>query len=207
MGLTFVIPDAAAGTGFPFARFRIDDRTCDPQPGNSGFDDRSCDHAASRDRRSRYHSGNGGKLHRRAATSLLTDVEGLSHCFERGFVCYSETSKCDQLGLDQGEIDRHGAVSRSVAIAMAEGALARSNAEIAFAVTGFAGRGEEGDEPGLVHFACARHGGPTRHDEMPLRRHWPRRRPAKNRPPRGGNDARCGDALTSGQHCRPSRGC
>lgn len=139
--------------------------------------------------------------------SLLTDVEGLSHCFERGFVCYSETSKCDQLGLDQGEIDRHGAVSRSVAIAMAEGALARSNAEIAFAVTGFAGRGEEGDEPGLVHFACARHGGPTRHDEMPLRRHWPRRRPAKNRPPRGGNDARCGDALTAGQHCRPSRGC
>ena len=96
--------------------------------------------------------------------SLLTDVEGLGHCFERGFVCYSENSKCDQLGLSQADIDRHGAVSKPVAIAMAEGALKRSKADIAVAVTGFAGRGGKDDESGLVHFACARCDS-TSHDE------------------------------------------
>lgn len=98
--------------------------------------------------------------------SLLTDVEGLGHCFERGFVSYSEQSKCDLLGLDQALIARHGAVSRPVALAMAEGALRRSSADVAVAVTGFAGRGGNGDEPGLVHFACASRAGATCHDEQ-----------------------------------------
>lgn len=97
--------------------------------------------------------------------SLLTDVEGLGHCFERGVVSYSEDSKCDLLGLDQSLIARHGAVSRPVALAMAEGALERSKADIAVAVTGFAGRGGEGDEPGLVHFGCAGPAGASCHDE------------------------------------------
>ena len=97
--------------------------------------------------------------------SLLTDVEGLGHCFERGVVCYSEDSKCDQLGLDKALIERHGAVSRPVALAMAQGALERSRAGVAVAVTGFAGRGGDGDEPGLVHFACAGPAG-TSHDEQ-----------------------------------------
>lgn len=97
--------------------------------------------------------------------SLLTDVEGASHAFERGFVTYSDQAKADLLGIDPALIARCGAVSRSVAIAMAEGAIARSAADIAFAVTGFAGPAGPDDEPGLVHFACARRGGATTHQE------------------------------------------
>ncbi|MBU3078579.1 CinA family protein [Sphingomonas quercus] len=97
--------------------------------------------------------------------SLLTDVEGASHVFERGFVVYSEEAKCELLGLAPGMIEQCGVVSRDVAIAMAEGAIAGSHADVALSVTGFAGPGAEGDEPGLVHFACARRGGETLHRE------------------------------------------
>jgi len=92
--------------------------------------------------------------------SLLTDVPGLSGCFERGFVVYSERAKCELLGLAQADIDRCGVVSEEVARAMAEGALANSGADVALSTTGFA---DEGEEPGLVHFACAVRGGPTTH--------------------------------------------
>ena len=95
--------------------------------------------------------------------SLLTDVEGASGVFERGFVVYSDEAKCELLGLRAGEIDRCGAVSQEVAIAMAEGALERSHADIAVSTTGYAG---DGPEPGLVHFACAATGRPTLHREM-----------------------------------------
>lgn len=91
--------------------------------------------------------------------SLLTDVDGASRAFDRGFVVYSREAKCELLGVAPGQIDRCGAVSRDVAIAMAQGALAVSSADVALSVTGFAGRGAEGDEPGLVHFACLRRGG------------------------------------------------
>lgn len=94
--------------------------------------------------------------------SLLTDVHGVSGCFERGFVVYSEQAKCELLGLAQRDIDRCGAVSEEVARAMAEGALVNSRADLAVSTTGYA---DEGDEPGLVHFACARRGGPTIHRE------------------------------------------
>ncbi len=94
--------------------------------------------------------------------SLLTDVPGVAHVFDRGFVTYSEGAKTDLLGIDPALIAAQGAVSRAVAIAMAEGALARSRANIALAITGFADKGEE---PGLVHFACARAGRRTMHRE------------------------------------------
>jgi nicotinamide-nucleotide amidase len=94
--------------------------------------------------------------------SLLTDVQGVAHAFDRGFVTYSEEAKTEMLGVPAALIAEHGAVSRPVALAMAEGALARSNANIALAVTGFA---DKGDEPGLVHFACARAGRKTAHRE------------------------------------------
>lgn len=97
--------------------------------------------------------------------SLLTDVVGASHVFERGFIAYSEQAKCDLLGIAAETIDRCGAVSREVAIAMAEGAIRESQADIALAITGFAGHGGDGDEPGLVHFACARRGGEVLHRE------------------------------------------
>lgn len=97
--------------------------------------------------------------------SLLTDVEGASHAFERGFVVYSEDAKCELLGVDRAAAARCGAVTREVAIAMAEGAIRNSQADIAVAITGFAGRGGPKDEPGLVHFACARRDGDTCHQE------------------------------------------
>jgi nicotinamide-nucleotide amidase len=97
--------------------------------------------------------------------SLLTDVENSSHAFERGFVVYSEAAKVDVLGIPAAMIAGEGPVSRAVAVAMAEGALRRSQADVAFAVTGFAGPAGPDDEEGLVHFACARRGGSTDHRE------------------------------------------
>ena len=94
--------------------------------------------------------------------SLLTDVQGVAHAFERGFVTYTNEAKNEMLGVPLDLIEAKGAVSKEVAIAMAEGALARSRANIALAVTGFA---DAGDEPGLVHFACARAGRVTTHRE------------------------------------------
>lgn len=94
--------------------------------------------------------------------SLLTDVQGVAHAFDRGFVTYSEEAKTEMLGVPSDLIEAKGAVSEEVAVAMAEGALARSRSHIALAVTGFA---DEGDEPGLVHFACAREGRITAHRE------------------------------------------
>ena len=94
--------------------------------------------------------------------SLLTDVEGCAHAFERGFVTYTEESKAEMLGIPLDLIKREGAVSKVVAVAMAEGALERSNANIVLSITGFADKGEE---PGLVHFACAREGRVTAHRE------------------------------------------
>lgn len=94
--------------------------------------------------------------------SVLTDVLGSSRVFERGFVTYSDEAKCELLGLRHSDVQRYGAVSREVAVAMAEGALARSHADIAVATTGFA---DEGEVPGLVHFACAVADRPTRHRE------------------------------------------
>lgn len=97
--------------------------------------------------------------------SVLTDVEGCSHAFERGFVVYTDEAKHQMLGVDLGLIEARGAVSRDVARAMAEGALAASGADLAAAVTGFAGPGAPADEPGLVHFAVGRRGGEIRHRE------------------------------------------
>jgi nicotinamide-nucleotide amidase len=94
--------------------------------------------------------------------SLLTDVQGVSHAFERGFVTYTHEAKNEMLGVPMNLIEEKGAVSKEVAIAMAEGALACSRANIALAITGFA---DAGREPGLVHFGCAREGRITAHRE------------------------------------------
>ncbi len=97
--------------------------------------------------------------------ALLTDVHGRGHVFERGFVAYSEAAKCDLLGLDREMVEACGAVSEPVALAMARGALRRSDADLALSITGFAGPGDDGDEEGLVHFACARRNGENCHRE------------------------------------------
>jgi len=93
--------------------------------------------------------------------ALLTDIEGAGHGFDRGFVTYTKDAKHDLLGIDRDLLDRNDAVSATVARAMAEGALTRSQADVAIAVTGFAGPAGEGCEEGLVHFALARGGRAT----------------------------------------------
>jgi nicotinamide-nucleotide amidase len=94
--------------------------------------------------------------------SLLTDVQGVAHAFDRGFVTYTEEAKNELLGVPMDLIREKSAVSKEVAIAMAEGALERSRANIALSVTGYA---DAGPEPGLVHFGCARAGRATLHRE------------------------------------------
>jgi nicotinamide-nucleotide amidase len=95
--------------------------------------------------------------------ALLTDIQGCGHGFDRGFVTYSKEAKHELLGIDQDLLDHNDAVSEPVARAMAEGALARSEANVAVAVTGFAGPAGEDCEEGLVHLAVARNGTATVH--------------------------------------------
>lgn len=88
--------------------------------------------------------------------ALLTDIEGCGHGFDRGFVTYSKEAKHEMLGIDPDLLDANDAVSGPVARAMADGALKRSSADVAVAVTGFAGPSAPGCEEGLVHFALVR---------------------------------------------------
>ena len=97
--------------------------------------------------------------------SLLTDIEGAGHGFDRGFVTYSPEAKQELLGVPEELVNRNEAVNPEVAMAMAEGALTRCQADIALSVTGFAGPGAEEHEEGLVYMACARRGGDTRVEE------------------------------------------
>lgn len=87
----------------------------------------------------------------------LTETPGSSRVYERGFVTYSNEAKSDLLDIGADLIAAHGAVSEETACAMAEGALARSRADIAVAVTGIAGPsgGSEHKPVGLVHLAAA----------------------------------------------------
>jgi nicotinamide-nucleotide amidase len=89
----------------------------------------------------------------------ITEVPGSSLVLDRGFVTYSNAAKSEMLGVPATLISIDGAVSESVARAMAEGALKNSKAQIAVAITGVAGPGggSEAKPVGLVHFACATH--------------------------------------------------
>ena len=93
----------------------------------------------------------------------LTEIAGSSDVFERGFVTYSNDAKQDCLGVIEDTLDKFGAVSAPTAVAMAEGAIANSKAQLSVAVTGVAGPGGGSKEKpvGLVHFAAARRGGAT----------------------------------------------
>jgi nicotinamide-nucleotide amidase len=100
--------------------------------------------------------------------AALTAVAGSSDVVDRGFVTYSNAAKNQMLGVPMSLIESHGAVSESVAQAMAEGALrnsqaANSQAAIAVSVTGVAGPGGGSvDKPvGLVCFGLARSGRPA----------------------------------------------
>lgn len=89
--------------------------------------------------------------------ALLTEIAGSSDVFDRAFVVYSNAAKAELLGVAPALLAEHGAVSAAAARAMADGALARSAASVAVAVTGIAGPGGGSAEKpaGLVHFARA----------------------------------------------------
>ena len=96
--------------------------------------------------------------------ATLTDIPGSSAVVERGWVAYSNAAKTELLGVPADLIADRGAVSEEVARAMAEGALARSGADVALSVTGIAGPGgATATKPvGLVWFALAGAPGGTR---------------------------------------------
>ncbi len=88
---------------------------------------------------------------------LCTDIAGSSDWFDCGFVCYSNASKTRDLGVPEKLIEVEGAVSDAVVRAMAEGALERTDANVAIAVSGIAGPsgGTPAKPVGTVWFALA----------------------------------------------------
>lgn len=97
----------------------------------------------------------------------LTAVPGSSDVVDRGFVTYSNEAKAQMLGVPPALIERDGAVSESVAFAMAEGAVLNSRAGLSVAITGVAGPGggTAAKPVGLVHFAAWSQQGPRLHVE------------------------------------------
>lgn len=89
--------------------------------------------------------------------AALTDVAGSSAVLDRGFVTYSNESKHELLGVSLDIIETFGAVSIACAWAMAQGALKRSKADVAVAISGIAGPdgGSESKPVGTVVFARA----------------------------------------------------
>src|SRR6186713_1241527 len=88
---------------------------------------------------------------------LCTDIPGSSDWFDCGFVCYSNAAKSRDLGVPEKLIQSEGAVSDEVVRAMAEGAIARTHASVAIAVSGIAGpSGAVAGKPvGTVWYALA----------------------------------------------------
>lgn len=95
------------------------------------------------------------------AAQVITHTAGSSAWFDRGFVTYSNAAKIELLGVAPDILARHGAVSEETAAAMAAGAIARSDANLAVAITGIAGpSGGSAEKPvGTVCFAWAIRGG------------------------------------------------
>ena len=79
-------------------------------------------------------------------SKCITDVAGSSQWFGQGFVTYSNQSKIEMLGVQQSIFDVYGAVSENAIRAMVAGALERSSANVALAVSGVAGPGGGSDD-------------------------------------------------------------
>jgi PncC family amidohydrolase len=85
--------------------------------------------------------------------SRITDLPGASSYFNGSVVSYSNEAKTELLGVDPALIEAHGAVSPEVAEAMAIGALARFDADVAVSITGIAGP-DGGTEEKPVGYVC-----------------------------------------------------
>ncbi|MFY7698168.1 MAG: CinA family protein [Legionella sp.] len=93
-------------------------------------------------------------------SAAITDIDGCSQWFDRGFITYSNQAKVELLGVDYQLIVEHGAVSDIVACAMADGALAVSRAQLSVAISGIAGPtgGSKQKPVGTVWIAWAAEG-------------------------------------------------
>jgi nicotinamide-nucleotide amidase len=91
----------------------------------------------------------------------MTDIPGSSCCFDRAFITYSNEAKQEMLGVAAETLQQHGAVSEAVVRQMVQGALDRSRASVAVAVSGIAGPdgGTEDKPVGTVWLAWGRKGG------------------------------------------------
>ncbi len=89
--------------------------------------------------------------------AAITEIPGSSDVFDRGFITYSNEAKTEMLGVSEDILATLGAVSEATAWAMAQGALARSRADVAVAISGIAGPlgGSEKKPVGTVVFARA----------------------------------------------------
>ena len=94
-------------------------------------------------------------------SAALTEIAGSSDVFESGFVTYSNEAKTSLLGVSEEVIETFGSVSVAAAWAMAQGAISRSGADVAVAITGIAGPagGSERKPVGTVVFARAERDG------------------------------------------------
>ena len=116
----------------------------------------------------------------------LTDVPGSSDAVDRGFVTHSNAAKGAMLGIRPETLAAHGAVSEEIAAEMAAGALARSQAAIAVAVTGIAGPGGSEHKPegaSASALPMRRASGPKPSNSGAL---WPRQCACRDRRTRAG---------------------
>ena len=89
--------------------------------------------------------------------SRITDTSGSSKYFKTGVVTYSDKAKIDLLGISKKKLKKHGAVSKEVALEMANGIKRLSKSDIGMGITGIAGPtgGTKGKPVGLVYVAIA----------------------------------------------------
>ena len=85
--------------------------------------------------------------------STMTDIPGISQCFDRGLVTYSNQAKMEELGVSAGTLEKFGAVSEETALEMVEGLKRVSGSDVCISVTGIAGPGGGSEEKpvGIVY--------------------------------------------------------
>jgi len=91
------------------------------------------------------------------ASVIVADPD-VSSSLERGFVVYSTDAKCELLDLSRDRVESCEGVSTDIALGMVRAALQRSRADVAAAITGFAGPRQGDEEVGLVHVSAMRAG-------------------------------------------------
>lgn len=102
--------------------------------------------------------------------AAITEIPGASEILEAAFITYSDVAKQELLGVAEDILATMGAVSEATAWAMARGALVRSNAHVAVAISGIAGPagGTEKKPVGTVVFARALRGAEGADENGPI---------------------------------------